>query len=57
MQRDETKSKDCEESAPVMCTAELAKTGAGALIATGPTPACARAQTEHDRSGVRDARG
>jgi hypothetical protein len=54
MQREETKSRDCEESGPRMCTAELAKTGAGALIATGITPACARAQTEQ-RSGAREA--
>ena len=57
MQRDETKSRDCGETARVTRTAELAKTGAGALAATGTTPACARAQTEHERSGVRDACG
>ena len=57
MQRDETKSRDCGETAPVMCTAELAKTGAGALRATGTTPACARAHTEHERSRVREACG
>jgi hypothetical protein len=57
MQRDETKSSDCGESVRVTCTAELAKIGAGVLTATGPTPAWARAQTEHERSGVREACG
>ena len=57
MQRDEAKSRDCGETARVTCTAELAKNGAGALTAAGTTPACARAQTEHERSGVRDACG
>lgn len=57
MQWDETKRRDCGETVPVTCTAELAKTGAGALIATGTTPAWARAQTEHERSGARDACG
>jgi hypothetical protein len=57
MQREETKSRDCVESARVTCTEELVKTGAGALITTGTTPACARAQTEHDRSGMRESSG
>jgi hypothetical protein len=57
MQRDETKSRNCGESARVTFTEEMAKTGAGAVIATGTTPACARAQTEHERSGVREASG
>jgi hypothetical protein len=39
MEGDETKSRDCEESARFTCTKELAKTGAGALIATGTAPA------------------
>jgi hypothetical protein len=56
MQKDGTKRRDCEESAPEMWAAELAKIGAGALIATGTIPACARAQTEQ-RSGARDACG
>jgi len=51
------KSKDCGESERVTCTAELAKAGTGTLIATGTTPACTRAQTEHERSGVREASG
>ena len=57
MQRDEAKSRNCGESARVTFTEEMAKTGAGAVIATGTTPACARAQTEHERSGVREASG
>ncbi len=57
MQREETKSRDCVESARVTCIEELVKTGAGALITTGTTPACARAQIEHDRSGVRESSG
>jgi hypothetical protein len=57
MQRDETKSRDCGESAGVTCAAELAKRGTGALSATGTTPAWAKAQTEHERSGVREACG
>ena len=55
MQRDETKSKDCGETARVICIAELVKTGAGALIATGTTPAWAKTQTGQERSGVRAA--
>ena len=54
MQKEETNSRDCEETAPGRCTAELSKTGIGALIATGTIPACARAQTEQ-RSGAREA--
>jgi len=57
MQRDETKSRERGECASVTCTAQLAKTGADALIATGTTPACDRAQTEHERSEVREASG
>jgi hypothetical protein len=57
MQREETKSRDCGESERVACTAELTKTGAGALIATGTTPAWARAHTAHERSEVREAWG
>jgi len=56
MQREETKSRDCEESVPRTWTAELARIGVGALIATGTIPACARAQTEQ-RSGAREACG
>jgi len=56
MQREEMKSRDCEESAPRTCTAELVKTGVRAPIATGTTPAWARAQTEQ-RSGAREACG
>jgi len=55
MWRDETRSRECGESAVVRCRAVLAKMGTGALSWTGTTPACARAQTEHECSGVRAA--
>jgi hypothetical protein len=56
MQMEETNSRDCEDSARRRCIAEVLNTGAGALIATGTTPACRRAQTEQ-RSGAREACG
>jgi len=57
MWRDETSRRECDESATVRCRAVLVKMGNRALISTGTTPACARAQTEHECSGVREASG
>ena len=57
MQRDETTSSERGECARVTCTGDVAKTCTGALRATGTIPACARAQTEHERSGAREASG
>jgi len=52
MYREEIRSSERSPAAGVTCTAELAKTGAGVLIATATTPEWARAQIEHERSGV-----
>lgn len=57
MYREEISSRERRPAAGVTCTAELEKTGAGALIATATTLEWTRAQTEHECSGAFEVSG